>query len=230
MNDKATLEKKIFIKGKIVCLTGLHIGGSKSSVAIGGIDLNVIKTGRKGQPFIPGSSLKGKLRSMLARAEGSMEVKEDSEKIKRLFGYSGDDDKQELPGRLIIRDAMLDEAAFKADFVDHNMELEYTDVKFENVINRKTGSAKDLRQLERVPAGTAFNFELVYNKYDIDNELDDLTTIRQAMYLLQDDYIGGSGSRGYGKIVFSNVNITERTVASYAVFDEKPVAVSNFKF
>ena len=106
---------KIFIKGKIVTQTGLHIGGSKSSLDIGGIDLNVIKTA-KGVPFIPGSSLKGKLRTMLARLEGSEDFKQDSDKIKQIFGDSGDNDKQRGKAtRLLVRDAVLDTEKFEAE-------------------------------------------------------------------------------------------------------------------
>lgn len=83
------LTAKIIIRGRIQAVTGLHIGGSKSSLDIGGVDLNIIKTPH-GVPFIPGSSLKGKLRSMLARVEGSPEVQEDPEYILKLFGSSGE--------------------------------------------------------------------------------------------------------------------------------------------
>ncbi|NTU61315.1 MAG: type III-A CRISPR-associated RAMP protein Csm3, partial [Caldiserica bacterium] len=108
------LIEKVFISGKIVAETGLHIGGSKTALDIGGVDLNVIKTAN-GVPFIPGSSLKGKLRTILAREHGSTDVKEDPEIIKEIFGAPNDKSEQGsnpkkengIPARLIIRDAFL---------------------------------------------------------------------------------------------------------------------------
>lgn len=224
------LESKIFIKGHIKAVTGLHIGGSKSSLDIGGVDLNVIKTA-KNVPFIPGSSLKGKLRSLLARIEGSMAVSEQAleqnEKgkgiktdeqvphILELFGSSGDDDKREYVTRLLVRDAFLDAATFKSDFNDHEMELEYSDIKWENTIDRIRGTAKHPRQLERVPAGAKFKFEMVYDAYDDGKVKDHLTYIRIAMRLLEGDYIGGSGSRGYGKIKFEEVKFYQKDLEVY---------------
>ena len=207
---------KIFIKGTIVAQTGLHIGGSKSSLDIGGIDLNVIKT-PKGVPFIPGSSLKGKLRTMLARLEGSEDVKNDTDKIKRIFGDSGDNDKERGKAtRLLVRDAVLDTAKFRADFRGAELESDYTESKWENTINRKTGTAEHPRQLERVPSGAEFTFEMVYDRFATDGKendtQDDLTRLRTAMRLLEGDYIGGSGSRGYGKIRFESVTYTTTKV------------------
>ena len=230
---------KIIIKGKLTTLTGLHLGGSKSSLNIGGIDNNVIKDA-KGKPYIPGSSIKGKLRSLLAKAEGSLyftnkartdEVafvtsllnkKEDAELAKykniiehattdeacesliSLFGYSGDASNTDRVGytRLLVRDAFLaneDSAIFQ--------KLKgYTDSKWENVIDRKTGTAEHPRQLERVPVGAEFGLELVYNIYeDSNNNTNDTVTkhlnrLLLALQLLQDDGIGGSISRGYGQV------------------------------
>jgi CRISPR-associated protein Csm3 len=216
-----TLTGKIIIKGKIKVLTGLHIGGSKSSLDIGGIDNAVIKT-VQGVPYIPGSSLKGKLRSLLAKEAGSMSIeadKDDKNKyIPEIFGYSGDD-KVENQTRLLVRDAMLyipkgdelktDELKKLIKFFE---EEGYTEEKTENVINRLTGTAKDPRQIERVPAGSLFEFELVYNVFDDKKKEEHLNYIRTAMSLLQDDYIGGSGSRGYGKIEFVEVGYKENVL------------------
>ncbi len=214
---------KIIITGKIKTLTGLHIGGSKSSMEIGGVDLNVIKT-PKGVPYIPGSSLKGKLRSLLAREKGSMAIAhkdlEDSDKkikaqtdenfpiIGEIFGMAGDasstSPSKNILSRLYVRDAALDMAAFEELFKDADMEFEYSDVKIENRIDRKSGTAKDPRQIERVPSGVKFDFELIYNVFDDDLNKEELhiKEIKKAMRLLQLDYIGGHGSRGYGKITF----------------------------
>ncbi|MEZ4961216.1 MAG: type III-A CRISPR-associated RAMP protein Csm3 [Saprospiraceae bacterium] len=214
------LTAKIFITGRIVAETGLHIGGSKSSLDIGGVDLNIIKTPH-GQPFIPGSSLKGKLRSMLARVEGSYDVKEDKPYMLQLFGSSGDEDAATSHvTRLIVRDALLDTAHFQEVFENKDADLDfpYSYVKWENTIERRTGTAKHPRQLERVPAGAEFDFELVYDVYtNEDGESDTLPNkhqqaIETAMDLLQSDYIGGQGSRGYGKISFKKVTVIERPI------------------
>lgn len=212
------LTSKIFIKGQIKLLTGMHIGGSKTALDIGGIDLNVIKT-TEGVPFIPGSSLKGKLRSLLAREEGSDDVKKDSEDIKQIFGESPSKDSSGQITRLIVRDALINpDSKTKIENREgefSEMEMDYTETKWENTINRKSGTAEHPRQLERVPAGTIFNFELVYNEFD-DNKTDThITLIKKAMRLLEDDYLGGSGSRGYGKIKFENVKFLQKNIEIY---------------
>lgn len=206
---------KVIFSGKITLLTGLHIGGSKSSLDIGGIDLNVIKT-PKGLPFIPGSSLKGKLRSLLARLDGSKSVEEDEPHITRIFGAPGDDKVRSFEHltRLYVRDAELDEQHFdlvfgKKDERRDSMETDFTVAKYENTIDRLTGTAKNPRQIERVPAGARFNFEMVYDIYNDDHKDDDLKRLRLAMQLLELDYLGGQGSRGYGKIKFQKVKMVD---------------------
>ena len=222
------LTGKIFITGRIVAETGLHIGGSKSSLDIGGIDLNVIKTAQ-GVPFIPGSSLKGKLRSMLARLEGSEKVDLDSEKIKTLFGSAGQGDDKNTVTRLLVRDANLDGVKFKESFARVELELEYSESKWENTINRKTGTAEHPRQLERVPSGAEFIFEIVYDEYDDNATQAHLTTIRTAMRLLEGDYLGGSGSRGYGKISFKDVQCQRKTTTDFENNNQKQ-AYAQFAF
>lgn len=256
------LTAKLIIKGNILAETGLHIGGSKSSLDIGGVDLNVIKT-PQGTPFIPGSSLKGKLRSLLARLEGSMAVNakdageaksdENFPYLLQLFGSSGDDnsEKGEVT-RLLVRDAVLDEEAFDKVFGEVEMELSYTDIKWENTIDRRKGTAQHPRQLERVPAGTAFNFELVYDLYDdtTNNYADEkgneeklansdksitklgkhLWAIETAMRLLQDDYLGGQGSRGYGKISFDEVKVSQKNITKNGAYSPGKIEVEVEQF
>ena len=209
------LIKKIRLTATIKLLTGLHIGGSKDSVEIGGIDLPVIKLAlkeRKGQPYIPGSSLKGKMRCLLEQAYGIAEHgKEgnDNGRIRQLFGYTGGNQSSK-PSRLIVRDGMLtntalDEIRKAQDFLD----MPYTENKFENTINRIEGTAGNPRQVERVPAGAEFDMEFVINVWSEDGqseEKDLLTTFKEGIRLLENDYLGGSGSRGYGQIEFTNWN------------------------
>ncbi|GHT36938.1 type III-A CRISPR-associated RAMP protein Csm3 [Bacteroidia bacterium] len=194
------LKETKIVKGTITLETGLHIGGSKSSLDIGGLDSPVIKT-PQGVPYIPGSSLKGKIRSLLGIKEGSVAVETDSETLVKMFGTSVKG--KETISRLIFRDAVLDTANFKTEFTDKDaiLDTEYTEAKYENTIDRKSGTTKKggLRQIERVPAGAKFNFEIVVNIFDEDKE-DILGKLKEGIKLLESNYLGGSGSRGYGKV------------------------------
>lgn len=202
------LESKTIIKGTITTLTGLHIGGSKSSLDIGGIDTAVIKD-PLGVPYIPGSSLKGKLRALLAASiNGAPDESSDDESIKKLFGYAGSRTESGEVTRLIVRDAHLDTEMFKRDFTDKGaiLETQYTQEKAENKINRRAGKAEHPRSIERIPAGAVFNFELVLNNYSGEDPKQFIELIKQGFKLLEDDYLGGSGTRGYGKVkIESNI-------------------------
>lgn len=188
------------LSGTITLETGLHIGGSKSSLDIGGLDSPVIKT-PQGIPYIPGSSIKGKIRTLLGIKEGSLKVETDSQILIKMFGTS--EKGKETISRLIFRDATLNEAEFKSFFTDEDAILDtaYTEAKYENTIDRKSGTTKTggLRQIERVPAGAKFNFEIVVNIFDEDKE-DIIGKLKEGIDLLKDNYLGGSGSRGYGKV------------------------------
>ena len=76
-----------------------------------------------------------------------------------------------------------------------------TEVKFENSISRATAIANP-RQIERVVRGSIFRLELIYELENMNEFLEDMETLGEGMKLLQYDYLGGSGSRGYGKIRF----------------------------
>lgn len=193
------INKHIF-KGTIELKTGLHIGGSKSGLDIGGLDSPVIKT-PNGIPYIPGSSLKGKIRSLLAIKEGARVINLESETLRKLFGCS--DKGKEEKTRLIFRDALLNTDKFKEQF--KNSELlatEYTEEKYENNIDRLSGKASNggLRSIERVPAGAVFNFEIILDQYENDDINKNIETLKEGFKLLENDYLGGSGTRGYGHI------------------------------
>ncbi len=220
------LVKKIKINTTIELLTGLHIGGSENNVEIGGIDKPVIKIAtRKNQPYIPGSSLKGKMRCLLEQVAGATEVgggtkrevdgrkvdykfqdkPKEIQDIINLFGYSGDN----KPSKLIVRDAMLNPEWEKRLRACDNLDMLYTESKSENVIDRVKGAAKDPRQIERIPAGVSFDVEFVINVWDNDNEEDLIDLLQKGMNVLENDYLGGNGSRGYGQIKFGNFKKTE---------------------
>jgi len=203
------LENTKIISGTITLKTGMHIGGSKSTLNIGGLDSPVIKTPFD-VPYIPGSSLKGKIRTLLGLKEGAANENEESPLLKKMFGFQGDNSgKKGEISRLIFRDAMLDDEHFKQHFADVEMDTAYTEGKWENTINRMEGKTKNggLRQIERVPAGVRFNFEIVINVFDTDKNDKIEDTLKEGIQLLENNYLGGSGSRGYGKVKF-NYTIT----------------------
>ena len=205
------LIKKIKYQTTITLVTGLHIGGS-SDVEIGGIDNPVIKLATKeNQPYIPGSSLKGKMRCLLEQAAGSPNVGLD-DKVNNLFGIS-ENSKLNIvdnkPSKLIVRDAMLTEASKTFLLACDNLDMPFTENKWENVIDRKKGVAEHPRQSERVPAGAVFNAEFILNIWDDDNEHDLIELFEKGIHLLENDYLGGSGSRGYGQIKFGEFKRTE---------------------
>lgn len=193
---------KIQITGTIEVVTGMHIGGNEAFAAIGAIDSPVIIDPLSRKPIIPGSSLKGKIRALLAKAYNPTVVNhnDDSEKISRLFGSSTND--KLMTSRLIFSDMIL------ANYDElHSKGLDsITEVKFENTINRKTSIATP-RQIERVIRGSKFELNIIYDVLEDyqDQALDDIKILVEGMKLLQHDYLGGGGTRGNGKIKFSNV-------------------------
>lgn len=215
------------ISGQIELLTGLHIGAGNEEVHIGGIDNGVIKHPHTQQPYIPGSSLKGKMRSLLEWRAGIVGVakgkpvsidlleklsgkqREQAEIIIQLFGMAGDTKNEEKAAQIGATRLAFWDCALNADWqkkVNDNNWL-YTEAKSENTINRITGTADNPRQTERVPAEAVFDFKLNLKLLAHDNENDALDTVLAGLKLLEQDSIGGSGSRGYGKIKFINLKL-----------------------
>ena len=204
------LVKKIKINTSITLITGLHIGGNSENVEIGGIDNPVIKLASKGDvPYIPGSSLKGKMRCLLEQAAGAPKVGLDP-KVNNLFGIteSKANNTTNQPSKIIVRDAMLSDESKKMLLDCDNLDMPYTENKFENVIDRVKGIAQHPRQTERVPAGAKFNAEFVINVWDDDDEQEMMALFEKGIRLLENDYLGGSGSRGYGQIKFGEMKKT----------------------
>lgn len=202
IKEEETMLTKIQITGEIMVETGMHIGGSSAFAAIGAVDSPVIKDSRTNLPIIPGSSLKGKMRSLLAKELNSTVVApdDDCEELARLFGTAKKG--KIMPSRLLFADMSLanEEELRKAGLQS------LTEVKFENTINRATAVANP-RQIERVVRGSVFKMDVVYNvdsKHE-DELIPDMKTFAEGLKLLQFDYLGGNGSRGYGKVVFQNV-------------------------
>jgi CRISPR-associated protein Csm3 len=206
----AHLKSKIKVTAKLEILTGLHIGGNKENVEIGGIDTPVVKIATiKNQPYIPGSSLKGKMRCLLEQIAGTPEVggvrdgknwkvSDKQKPINNLFGFS----ETNQPSKLIVRDAYLTkDSVDKLENCD-NLDMPYTEAKMENIINRVKGTADSPRTIERIPAGVSFDVEFVINIWDNDKAGELIALLKRGIKVLENDYIGGSGSRGYGQIKF----------------------------
>ncbi len=200
------------IKGKIYLKTGLHIGGGTEGIEIGGIDNPVIKDPKTGYPYIPGSSLKGKVRSLL---ELNMDRFDKSEGepcqcgkadciICKVFGNTKKESKAGIT-RAIFRDAFLSNESIE---ILKKRNLSATEAKYENTINRITGKASNPRQSERVLAGLSFDFEISVRIFKEDGEGDEIIDIlKKGLKLLESDALGGSGSRGYGKVEFKDLTL-----------------------
>lgn len=210
-------KKNYIIKGEIVCKTGLHIGGSNDNIDIGGTDTVVIRDSVTDLPFIPGSSLKGKLRSLLELNDKDSAQSVINNKGKpstdvncvaaQIFGVSADKGEGlDYPTRIIVRDSFPTEESI-ALWNDQEEIIRGTELKYENTLNRINSSAMP-RNLERIPKGSKFNFEIIFSVYDVDDE--NISSVFEAMALLEDNCLGGSGSRGYGKIAFENIKVTKR--------------------
>lgn len=251
MTERATLklDKKIIIEGQIILLTGMHIGASSIGLEIGGTDKVVVRNPLDNKPYIPGSSLKGKMRSLLEKVYGKVNIiledkdedgktvtkykgeicKKPEEDIVQLFGYPAEvatTYEFSAPTRLIVRDARLTKESFDKLEKSENTDMYLTEIKTETSIDRLT-SAANPRSFERVPAGAEFDFQFIIDTYDIDNSCSEtkkdsktreckfLELIIQAMELMEMDYIGGQGTRGYGQIKFNVEDVKVRTANDY---------------
>ena len=203
------------ITGKIVVKTGLHIGAGTDEVHIGGVDSPILRNPLNLEPYIPGSSLKGKMRSIMEwklnklAADGNpCDCGKTECPICRIFGSANsksEETKGRGPTRLIVRDAVLSEKS-KELFYDSK---EIVEVKAENSINRITAKANP-RFLERVVPGVEFDFEISYRIIDtgdggkMDRDYFE-SVVKESLKILQSDYLGGGGSRGNGQIEFADL-------------------------
>ncbi len=248
-SHKVKLYGRVFITGDIVAVTGLHIGGAAGALEIGGVDSPVIRNPLNNQPYIPGSSLRGKMRSLTERLHGSEQnfpinrqrgkevfvhtcqagkppaAAGDKEEtalkawkaayqqrfaecpVCSVFGVTGDEPVPH-PTSLIVRDVFLSKASV-ADLEKAQTDFPYTEIKWEATIDRVTSAATP-RQIERVPAGAVFEgFELAYGIYDPAG-VRNFPVVLKALQLVEEDYLGGLGTRGGGKVVFQIKKIHAR--------------------
>jgi len=217
------------LEANLVLLSGLRIGASEGEIRIGGVDNQVIRNPHSDEPYIPGSSLKGKVRSLLEWRSGAVRseplgIKDISDRhpgvkpILQLFGVGGgdqlsDDQAMEIgPTRLAFWDAPL-RRDWVSQIKDRNLML--TEVKTENRIDRIKGVAEHPRQTERVPEGAEFDFRLSFKVLDVDGDGAVLRrTLFNGLRLLEMDSLGGSGSRGYGKLKLRNMRLDGADVQS----------------
>ena len=180
----------------------LFRSGSSAFSAIGAVDSPVIKDVRNGKPMVPGSSLKGKIRTLLAKKynEAVVNPDNDAECIRRVFGSAKKDkDNKVHASKIIVSDMFL----LNEDEIRNRGIESFTEVKFENSINRATAVANP-RQIERAIKGLQFGIDMIYEVENgkEDEVIDDIKLLAEGMKMLEYDYLGGSGSRGYGKVQF----------------------------
>lgn len=242
---------KLLIEGELICETGLHIGAGKGTLEIGGADNPVVKDAF-GRPYIPGSSLRGRLRSLLEQALGLVNPKQlvyvsrrkgqevrihasddPGDEVSLLFGRApGRVERVEgevlsqltiTPARLTVYDAALQLDSITAAMRE-SLDDELTEVKSEAAIDRLT-SQSQARTLERVPAGASFRVKLILDVLCMDDK-ELLGTLVQGLSLLEDDALGGGGSRGSGRVRFANLKLTWRNAAFYKGGAEAEVAAT----
>jgi len=204
------------ITGTITVITGLHIGAGKDSLEIGGLDQPIIKNPLTQEPYIPGSSIKGKMRSLLEISRFSSMRPNTREHVAKgkpcacaevgcpactIFGTSASEKGNDLgPTRLIVRDAVLTES-WREKFKNNELTME---VKYENIIHRVKGVAEHPRPLERVPAGVQFNFNLSFKVFEGD-DAKLIEDVYRGLRLIELDALGGCSSRGSGQVRFDDL-------------------------
>ena len=194
IDNLKSLRGKLLITGTIKVETGMHIGASNDFAPIGAVDSPFIRDVVTQEPILPGSSIKGKLRTLLAKSncDGYImnAIDKDKEEIKRLFGSVN----PVKPARLQFYDLFITDETRQL-FANIETDTYMGEIKFENVIDRVDGSAKP-RQIERVPAGTVFEFKVTYNIENESEVTEDMRILQEGLALLEIDYLGGHGSRG----------------------------------
>lgn len=198
MSTNIGLMGNIIIKGTLTAKTGLHIGASADTVEIGGIDSPVIKHPVTGEPYIPGSSLKGKMRSFAEKIEAAVDKDfefnrylDSAKKIRQHvcsdidFSYNASDNKgaKKCPvcrvygstgynGKRNHPARIIVRDCMLTDDGDKAIRPENLyifEAKMENAIDRITAAAQP-RTFERVPSGAEFRFEIIYKvQGDIEN-------------------------------------------------------------
>jgi CRISPR-associated protein Csm3 len=228
-DQSITLYGRLFITADIRLLSGLIIGGNDTGLEIGGVDKVCIRNPLTNEPYIPGSSLRGKMRSQLEKrlglplnqSVGGVNIhsgledyrEKDPAKIKytpigHVFGVTGDKAKGH-PSLLLVRDVRMSDDT-RNELSNTKTPLQFAELKTEVAIDRVTSAATP-RTLERVPAGAVFSdAELVYSIYSA-SDFDHLKLVVDGLQLVEDDYLGGAGARGSGKVRFEKLRVTVKS-------------------
>lgn len=226
-NPIPALKGKITIDSTLTVRTGMHIGAAKDFAPIGAVDSVVVRDPLTKIPVIPGSSLKGKLRTLLARADSAgpalQPPQDDPPVVLRLFGSSH----PVMFSRLQFADAFMSQDSVK-QIQRQNTDLYLTEVKFENAIDRLTSVANP-RQIERVPAGAQFAVQITYNIENDAEIAEDMQSLARAIALLHLDYLGGHGSRGYGRVFCDGFQIRAHFMTDAAAATVQQQVASIFK-
>ncbi|MFN3335500.1 MAG: type III-A CRISPR-associated RAMP protein Csm3, partial [Caldilinea sp.] len=231
MTKQIELQGRVFLTFTIEAISGLHIGGSDVGVEIGGVDKTVIRDPLSNRPYIPGSSLKGKVRSLLEKYDGLPQNQRIGQgyihscdkadayagcAVCQVFGVPGEREFGiATPTRLVVRDVQMSEESARKLETLARTDLPYTEIKTEVSIDRVT-SAANPRQMERVPAGVTFSpAEMVYSIYagdgcDPARDVGNVAELVKGLVLLEDDYLGGLGSRGSGKVRLTGIKVKLR--------------------
>jgi len=231
MTTNIRLFGRVFFTMNVEAVTGLHIGGSGADLEIGGLDKEVIRDPLTNEPYIPGSSLRGKMRSQIEKYygrpitnhylgihtcdKGTYNVDANGYKgcpVCYVFGVPAGDFASAT--RLTVRDIRVHPDSLE-ELKKLETDLRYTELKTEVAIDRVT-SAATLRTLERVPAGAVFGpAELVFGVYEV-ADFERLKVVTDALQLVEDDYLGGAGSRGSGKVKFEGIRLYVRNGKDYS--------------
>jgi len=234
--NKGQLTKKILISGTITAKTGLHIGGNNVGLSIGGADATVVRNPITNEPYIPGSSLKGKMRSLIEKVEDkfgpkqgeqinySAYTQDPDDLICKIFGTTPEamkaaskeskTDKEQPTSRLIVRDCEMHKESANKLINSKDTDMPFTEVKTEVVIDRITSAATP-RQLERVPAGAVFNMNMILNIYNKEDEKELVEKVFESLALVQNDYLGGKGTRGSGEVKIDVSEVKYKDKSSY---------------
>lgn len=225
------LRKIISFDGTVKCITGIAIKGAGNDMGIGGADSEVIKNPLTNEPYLPGSSLKGKMRSRLEHKYGAKKMQRD--RATRSVSYVVSEDQpcgcgrkdcltctifgahfnttaESSPTRIIVRDCTMTEE-FRRQIQELPFERgSYLEIKSENIIDRKQGLAKSPRFMERVPAGATFELHIKLQIFEGDDEQKLCDYVKEGLQLVESSYLGGNGSRGYGQVKFDYVVSEEK--------------------
>ena len=208
------LKNIVSVSGVLTIKSGLSIGGSKEGLGVDTKDNPIIRNPLSNKPYIPGSSIKGKMRSLfeqygLAKG-GSFPCKCGRKEcvVCTLFGAHMNVKGESGTPRLMFRDSML--APEFEDLFDE----EIVEIKTETMIDRNTGTAAtgSLRTKERIAAGVKFNYSIDILVFENDNENKLVEYVKQGLKFIELTGLGSKISAGYGQIDFDieNIKITKK--------------------